>query len=285
MALIVANPFGEIKGKLGGIVFTKNKAGQIARVYSANSKASSPAQKANRITFAQVSKAWRNLDVAEGQAWETYAQYVYSPLGKTNHGQYSGYNSFMAAQGAAINSNRWLCSCVGVMDGALGSLGFTQRPFPAFKLPDEVSVQANLHDTNLPAKALSMPVCSLSHLGVLSCRIQWIPTVLTGLAGVFFNDANALDYGFSFYMSDVMPSMKAKVKKPYKQLICSTGFMNVTTPNLNGSHYIDWLFTASPNMYDSIGYPSTGHIVQISCCVISRLGSQALVGSKLVTIT
>jgi hypothetical protein len=285
MALVIGNPFGELKGRIGGTVFTKNKAGQIARVYRTPVSSRSQAQNIVRQSFQNVSKSWKNLIAPIGSYWQTFATSVYAPLKRTNHGQYSGYQAFVACQQAAANSNKWITPVSIVSDTSGGPLGLTQVPWSQFTNPEEVSIQPNLHDTNLPAKNITIANVTISQVGAVVLRLQWIPVGLTGLGGSIFIDANSLPMGFIVYISDPISNPGNTPKHQFKQIICSTGHMLITTPNLNTSHYADFTFSANPLLTNSKQFPSTGHYVLLSVVNISPLGTQSLIGSRVTVIS
>jgi hypothetical protein len=270
MARLIANPFGEMSGKLGGIVFTKNKAGQIARVYQKGCTSQSANQTATRSQFNGIAKNWKNLVYPVPNNWSNFALNYYSPLKRTNHGQYSAYQSFVACQNAYLNSNKWLTTVVITMDGALGVLGQTQLPCLISTIPEECSIQPALYDGTQPVKSLSMPTVSLTGAGVLTALIRWIPAPQTGLTQASFLDPQQLPIVFTFYMSEVISNIHNFVRHPLKSIIASTGNMTITTPNLL--------------LFQSKKFPYTGQIIQITACVMSTRGTQAIIGSKIITI-
>lgn len=59
----------DMRGKLGGQVFTKNRGGAVVRTKVTPSNGQSPAQSTVRNRFTSLSQAWRGLTQAQRDAW------------------------------------------------------------------------------------------------------------------------------------------------------------------------------------------------------------------------
>lgn len=76
MAKILPGPnSGEIRGKMGGVVYSRNRYGLYVRTKSSPVNPQSARQNAIRAAFTQISQRWRDtLTAAERAAWSDYAQ-------------------------------------------------------------------------------------------------------------------------------------------------------------------------------------------------------------------
>jgi hypothetical protein len=274
-----------MSGKLGGMVFTKTKGHQTVRSYIKNARSLSASQIISRQNFSNYSKVWKSLVAPVPNNWNAFASDPYSPLYRTNVGQYSGYQAFVGCQIAANNRNKWLTPCVCVLNGGLGTLSFTGLNDIASFSPENSSVTPFLRRSVSPAMPLLLINCSFSSAGILTARVLWghSPGLIADMPG--FADSNSLSYGFMFYMSEKLPSTIAVPKHPLRQILASTGTMLVGTPNLVGSSWMDMTFSSNLLIQNSKQFPGSGSIVQITCVVVSPRGTQAIVGSSIITIS
>jgi len=76
MAKILPGPnSGEIRGQMGGVVYSRNRFGMYVRNNSSPVNPQSARQNAIRAAFTQIAQRWRDtLTAAERQGWEDYAQ-------------------------------------------------------------------------------------------------------------------------------------------------------------------------------------------------------------------
>jgi hypothetical protein len=59
MARVLGNPMGELRGKLAGSVYSRNRAGQFVRGYVHPAQANSQAQLDARASFGAASQTWK----------------------------------------------------------------------------------------------------------------------------------------------------------------------------------------------------------------------------------
>jgi len=85
----------DIRGAIGGTVFSRNKGGAYAKKNTSPTNPSTPAQGAARSVFGAVSQAWKDLTISQQNAWNTAAPgFPYTDvLGDVR--EYSGRSLFM----------------------------------------------------------------------------------------------------------------------------------------------------------------------------------------------
>ncbi|GAH72082.1 unnamed protein product, partial [marine sediment metagenome] len=87
-----------IRGTIGGTTYSLNKSGPFARRWSRGSNRRSTRQGVQRGSLAQFAAAWRDLDQAERDDWDTYAAHAdqekFNSLGESYYT--SGFNWFVA---------------------------------------------------------------------------------------------------------------------------------------------------------------------------------------------
>lgn len=69
--LINGGIFGEMRGSIGGVTFTKNAGGEVVRRRVIPVNRNTPAQQVIRQIFTASSQIWSNLDAAKKDSWES----------------------------------------------------------------------------------------------------------------------------------------------------------------------------------------------------------------------
>lgn len=104
MAIItLAAPISGIRGKVGGIIYSANKAGPFVKSWARGSNPRTFLQTVHRSSLSGFAIAWKTLSGSEQSAWDTYAalpaQDLTNSLGETY--SISGFNWYIR-----INLNR-----------------------------------------------------------------------------------------------------------------------------------------------------------------------------------
>jgi hypothetical protein len=126
MAIIRGEVFGDVRGRIGGTVFQKNKAGKILRAYVKGIDAKTEAQMEQRGNYSLVAERWKVITTAQRQAWTTFASSIYAPKIRRGGNQWSGVNAF-------IGCNSQIVSCYhrsSTITIDSGAVSFTTSPFP-----------------------------------------------------------------------------------------------------------------------------------------------------------
>lgn len=98
MARVIGNPFGELRGKLAGNVFSRTKAGAIVREYIKPTNRNSIGQINARANFGSASMNYGSLSEMQKSAWNGFASDLarFNPVKGVNNGQYSGFQAFQS---------------------------------------------------------------------------------------------------------------------------------------------------------------------------------------------
>lgn len=84
-----------LSGKLGGSVFSRNKAGYYVRRWANPTNPQTVAQERARALLGQASSSWHSLSNAEKGAWNTFANTEFkAKFGNKSGVMYSGFNAF-----------------------------------------------------------------------------------------------------------------------------------------------------------------------------------------------
>ena len=199
MALIRGSMWGDLSGRVGGVVFSRNGIGKIVRQYVKGIDAHSVTQVNNRGLFSNVQGLWRSLSMSNRLSWGTFANSIYVPKHGRVAPKYTGTNAFMGI-------NNYLSLLVSHDYDAFvtfPSSTYNSFPFssmitspPAFPFSgngqtwDGVPLVLSIKDFTL---AMPSGVCSLSvSLG----------GVEQAYAPLFKTPTYNLPFGFAVYISD-----------------------------------------------------------------------------------
>lgn len=282
MAKIVGGSMiGELSGKMGGMVFSRNKSGQYIRSYVVPVNPNTGAQLTARASFAGAVGSFHSLDPAEKTQWQNFAQTAFNPKGAINTGQFSGINAYTALNQMVIHGNKYLTAPTLAVNGTplvgqptYGSLTFSDTP-PVF------TVQPNLKD-NVTGQAITYGSMTggVAYDGSfeITMNINPSPTGAPTLAG--FEDAVGHPIAYAVYMSEAHVQGGLFYANPFKYLL------GVIPPNDADSTDLtavtDLTFTAS-TVIDTANYqafPVAGNFVRISVyAVSSEDGSQQCIGT------
>lgn len=92
-----------LSGKLGGLVYSFNKAGNYVRTFRTPTNPNTGAQINNRAHFANSVSAWHALGDINKGSWNTFAITVFKPKFGTPGVRYSGFNAFTSLRNVALN--------------------------------------------------------------------------------------------------------------------------------------------------------------------------------------
>ena len=102
MARVIGNPFGEFRGKLTGSVYSRNKAGAVARAYVIPTNRGTVAQQKARARMAAASGGYQYLTGAQVGGWNAFAKEMYNPVNGRSGVEYSGANAYMGLRVSAL---------------------------------------------------------------------------------------------------------------------------------------------------------------------------------------
>lgn len=105
MALIKGSLIGELSGKLGGQVFSRNRSGAYIRQYVIPVNPNTVAQQAARSRFSSAAGGYHTLTDTQKAHWQEFANTVFSPLDEPNTGQFTGFNAWTSLNNVCLQAN------------------------------------------------------------------------------------------------------------------------------------------------------------------------------------
>ncbi len=284
MARILGNPFGEIRGKIAGNVFSRNASGQIIRSYVIPANRNTQAQQDSRNQFRNASQFWKTLSQAAQQNWNDFSVSEYNPLRGVNNGQFTGNMAQVAIRSAVLNAINQAFSGTYTKIGGINDPTGTDDAFAASQTPPLKSVQANLKQSSGAPATFTYAAFSITVAGVVAFDVVFNAPLGTNDADNFI-DENSNAYSWKCYMSDPVSQIGGRPKNDFFNSIGSAlpiTFAVDTLASLDGVK-ISWDFSSLiPKM---LSFPQIGQIVKMTLSCISIDGTMIKNESRYVTLT
>lgn len=126
--IIGGSPLGELSGKMGGIVFSRNKAGAYIRQYVIPPDPNTLAQQNARASFGSAAASWHNLTNAQKMQWQSFALSGFSPFKPSVGVAYTGFNAYVSLLNTVQNANNKILDPVLAADFVFSSNGGAITP-------------------------------------------------------------------------------------------------------------------------------------------------------------
>jgi hypothetical protein len=284
MARVIANPFGEMRGKFAGMVFSRNASGQMIRAYVIPANANSNAQVQSRAKFRAASQAYKNLTKSQKSDWDTFAKLGFTPQTKINIGQYTAAQAFTAIRTGAINAQAKTFAGTWMLDGTttiaeVCSVFDSVEDAPIQSVTPEIKQNAN------PPATMELSGITVTQAGVVEFQIDFIGVPVGGLDADNFVDSNDIKFSFGAYLSDVVSSEGNRPRNDLFQSLgnpCINTFAGVT---LDSGEFVTVTWDFSTLITGFKSWPGVGKIAKLTVFVIGKSGTMAKLGDGYVTIS
>lgn len=240
MARVIGNPFGELRGKLAGNVFSRTKAGAIVREYVKPTNRNSIGQVNARANFGSASMGYATLTESQKSAWNGFASDLarFNPVKGVNNGQYSGFQAFQSLK-MVIDSN--LASDWTVM--MYESYAPTQSPLFFGGYPPDFPLTGDVRWT--PEGDVATLNVALIQVTNGAARMHIMPSSMPPnfTAERELRDSNGNLFGFKVYMSSPIFGGQTRPKVELQNVILDTGTLTfpAITPAPTDSYLrFDW---------------------------------------------
>lgn len=282
MAVILGNPFGEIRGKLGGSIFSRNGSMAYIKQYAVPVNPNTIAQQSAREGLTIASKSYSSLGASVRAYWNEYAQNKYVPRLGSHSNKYSGYQAYVAltcaAYGGYNKSREDSFQAEGVCteyDVAYSNFSYTiSDPPKGSKMSNLVAKDGTVYDMQLVN-------ISMNQAGDVSFQISFVgcPECTEFTESL---DSNGNTTGFVVYCSNQVFNEGMFFKS---QLRYCLGYWrpfrweNFPGAELtfNGITLTSW---SGFNPSDYITFPVDNDVVRLTLFTIDGTGQLARVGSK-----
>jgi len=289
MARILGFQYGEMRGKLGGNVFSRNKAGAYVRAKVTPVNPQTVRQQTARYRFGNMSILYQNLSSAAKDCWQVFASTHFNPLKGNNTGIYTGGNAFVALRQSAGQGNQYRQTPTSIQ-GATDFI-FTTGPYNEAVEPPDAPSSATIKDENGLARLFNIVVNSVDANGNVNYGIVF-PSGETAPTTTYdkFENAEGQQFGISFYASNNLKFEGAKPNTALKINFADSGVVsNIEEDGGNDRPTIGdtLIVTASGNVDkdNTRDFPCSGDIVLITPVLRTIDGAQKLLSPSYVTVT
>lgn len=277
MAIIYGNPLGEIRGKLGGTIYSRNRFGAVARSYKKPIQPNSNAQIQQRARLGNMSALFKNLTELQRRQWEEWARTKYIPRHKINNGQYGAHSAFVGVNSLIQQMNSNIRPISATADGTPivpGNIIQTSLPNPLYNIPlEQVSNQYE-------AALIPNTTISTINFDLISINDKFgfiFEARPTDQAKLVFQSSNARFLGSSYFnfflmISDGTIRIDSRPKNIEMFLGGSTGNLELIPPYA-GMDTLTITMGDNLNMLNYTNSPTTGQYVRCSLYAFNEYGT------------
>lgn len=284
MARIVGgSPIGELRGKMGGFVFSRNSAGQYVRSYVVPVDPNTIAQQRARSSFASASGSWHGLADSDKSLWNSFAKTHFNPQRGANTGQFSGINAFTALINGQLQYSSFGAS--GVLTNGIIPAPVTKTDF-AFGmnyLPPTETLVNNIATNGIIAPGenatMSLGEVTITDEGAWTCNLLLSDAIELKETV----DVKGNKFGFTVFTSEALDQPNMFVQNPYLQMLKPVFGLEWDTP-ASGATTFGIRQNATIDGADYRTRPSSGQYVRATVMLLGLDGQFAKVGAKVVQI-
>lgn len=269
-----------IRGKLGPIVGSRNKAGNILRKRTKPTNPKTAAQQTARLGMRAAGKIYATLTVEQQGGWLTFAQKIFNPLKKKNTGNYTAAQACTAVAAMVNNFNGHLKVPSIELYGASAVLtGITSAPLPNITNPPIDSVAPNLLDVTPNAASFKLDGIYFDSTNHVTIDLSLLGLAGSGLGQKDMKDSKGHVLGFGVYLSSPVNFVGARPGNQLNMLLCDTGIIDVGTVGLITAHGFRQIIDASGFLVGHKHLPSTGQVFLATLVVYGDNGTVSIVDS------
>lgn len=286
MAKVLNSAIGQLSGKLGGMVFSRNAGGDYVRAGVKGTNPQTQSQLRARNAFASVTTLFRTLSSAEKSQWQEFADNWYSPREGGNTGQFSAYNAFIALRSTIAQSIRLAFVPEVTLNDAITPNTITTVPFtPMPETPLAIGLSPAYVNTSDVSQILSLTSAKVTADG--KCEINMQVGDGTGVELENLEDIYGNNLGYAIYISNGNPSDNMSYNNEFAKCL---GFANpffLTTPgtDLDAVEEIRIVKNSGLSVGEFKRFPLLGEYVNVTVLVMNKYGMFSRLGSTEVVIS
>ena len=275
--------FGEMRGKLGSLVFARNRAGAYARGYAKPVDPATIAQLNARNAFGTASSNYHGMTDTTKALWSNFASHIFNPKSGTT-GVPSGFNAFVALLTVVNNAKVFKNFDY---EAAVPIVG-TSIPMQFSATPPSFALQANIKSGTAGAFSYTFGNFSAITYAEVLNKVTLTGTMnldMLGLIGItgqtnLLQDAVGNKFGFKIFMSNPVQQEHMFIQNPYLiDIGQSLPVSMATSPNLEPSFLMNFEAELEPAKYRS--FPKIYDWVQLTAFAVSQKGQMLRIGSQM----
>lgn len=282
MATIKGQMFGDIKGKIGGMVLTRSKSGKMIRARVQPTDAKSPAQVFTRTLFSQSMSLWNSLTLVVKRQWNSYASSIFRSKSKKKGSTPSGSNAFASANFALNIANGHMRTSVFSPSSISSTFATIASSIVTPALKKFSSFLTNTAAALIPIQLVSATLAVGT--GAFTALFSF-PNGAPGAGTVFKNAVGDDAFSISYYLTRSEPASYVGQVLKGSYLIGNTGLISTSTG-------LDALTSFSLNMTIPTSYFaslknvfSAGSQAYVTAFAVSSKGQFAKIGTAICTIS
>ena len=288
MARLLGFTIGELRGKVGGNVYSRNKAGAYVRAKVTPVNPQTVIQQQARYRFGNMSILFQSLTPSQKGCWHNFATTHFNPLKGSNTGIYSGGNAFVALRQSAGQGNQMRLAPTGTAGAT--ALTFTTSPYLEAIEPPDFPFSAILRDSNGTNREVLVQPLSLNSGGEMSIGLS-IPSGATDPTATInsFIDAEGVKWGLSAYVSNPLKFEGSRPNTTLKANLWDTGIITTIEKGMgpNGFALTDDVTITIDTTVDPENQKNplcVGDVVKVSLFGRSEYGAQKLMNTSYITV-
>lgn len=289
MARILGFTYGELRGKIGGTVYSRNKSGAYARAKVTPVNPQTVIQQEARYRFGNMSILFQSLSEAQKGCWQNFASTHFNPLKGNNTGIYSGGNAFVGLRQSAGQGNAKRVDPTGTAGAT--ALTFETSAYEETFEPPQYAFGATLQDSLGGIREVSVAPLQLTNAGELAINLS-IPSGATNPTATInqFIDQEGQPWGLSAYVSNPLKFEGAKPNTKLKANNWDTGIISGIEKGAgpNGFTVADDVTIVMSTNVDSESQKNplcVGDVIMVTIFGRSNLGAQKLMYSDYITVS
>lgn len=263
MAIIKGSLIGELSGKLGGQVFSRNRSGAYIRQYVIPVNPNTPAQQNARSRFSSAAGGYHTLSDTQKAHWQEYANSIFSPLDEPNNGQFTGFNAWTSLNNVCLQANT-INSTVTLASDTGGITILEEEPYQVTAQPPHYSAQGlfQLEGTNpiyANVEIINATLNANNFSGNVTLHFNNSFTlnnnpIQTGDLAAFFDGRNY--FGLSIFISEGVQQQHNYTKKKLINIANSKVIKEVSGPGTTGlsSLTVSWQPTILRQDYSALAF-------------------------------
>lgn len=281
--------FGEMRGKLGSMVFARNRGGAYSRAYAKPVDPRTIAQLAARNNFGSASSNYHSLTPTLKALWQNFANNVFNPKTGTP-GVPSGFNAFVSLLNVVNNIK--LLTNVEVEAGSSPIVIDEVRPFEYNGNPPTNQLQSNIG-------AKDSGSINMNFVNATITQIEISDSIFTGRISITMNtsgggigpaggwqnltDSAGNNFGFKIFMSNPVAQAGMFINNPYQFDIGTfPSISTVAAVDPEPATIFSGDFELNGDHYNAL--PLSRQVVQLSIFGVSTDGMLLRLGSSFITL-
>jgi len=285
MGKISNSILGVVQGRVGNVVFSRNKGGVYVKSFRKPTNANSQAQKNIRNIMRSISGAWTALSVDLRNAWADFAKSTFNPGRRTNKGNYTAVQAFRSLRTAALSNSEKLRSAAFFKNHDLTTISAVFCNPNLVDTPPVLSVRPDILDQLNTGYNYMVDAATIISTGTaeISLAIQGI-----GAGGITQDqliDENSIQYGFNAWISEGHKSPNMHVGNAMRHCIGFSGIPTFSGGGLSSATSIQFKWNFSDLLPNFKAFPYAGQSALLTVGVVSIDGTFSVAASDWVTLT